>query len=72
MCISVSENIFLIKKTHTHTHTQKKRQKAKEAKEEKIISVENQTRYNGIVCEFALCTFNHSHKKQIVWKNRPS
>ena len=53
-------------------HTQKKRQKAKEAKEEKIISVENQTRYNGIVCEFALCTFNHSHKKQIVWKNRPS
>ena len=71
MCISVSENIFLIKKK-THTHAQKKRQKAKEAKEEKIISVENLTRYNGVVCDFTLCTFNHSNKKQIVWKHGPS
>ena len=35
-----------------------RRQKAKETKEKKIISVENLTGYNDIVCEFALCTFN--------------
>ena len=41
--------------------TQKKetrRQKAKETKEEKSVSVENVTGYDGNVCEFALCTFN--------------
>ena len=31
-------------------------QKAKEAKDEKRISVENLTEYDDIVCEFALCT----------------
>ena len=36
----------------------KKTKKAKETKEEKIISAENLTGYNDIVCKFALCTFN--------------
>ena len=39
----------------------KTRQKAKEAKEEKRISVENLTGFDDIVCEFALCTFNLLH-----------
>ena len=51
MCIRIY--IFLIKKNN-----KTRRQKAKETKEEKIISVENLTGYDDIVCEFALCTFN--------------
>ena len=35
----------------------KKRKKVKQLKK-KTISVESLTRYNDIVCEFALCTFN--------------
>ena len=41
-----------MKKTNT------RKQKAKEAKEEKRISIENLTGCYDIACEFALCTFN--------------
>ena len=37
---------------------QEDKKKAKETKEEKIISVENLTGYDDIVCEFVLGTFN--------------
>ena len=50
---NVYQNIFcLMKKTNT------RKQKAKEAKEEKRISIENLTGCYDIACEFALCTFN--------------
>ena len=49
MCI---RTFFLSKKEKTH------KEKAKEAKEEKRISLENLMEYDDIVCEFALCTFN--------------
>ena len=35
-----------------------RRRRAEETKEERRISVENQTWFNDIVCEFALCAFN--------------
>ena len=40
-------------------------EKVKETKEVKRISVENVTEYDGIVCEFALCTFNFLIKSWI-------
>ena len=45
---------FQFKKQNKKT----RRQKAKGTKEAKIISVENLTGYNDIVCEFAPCAFN--------------
>ena len=52
MCIKIY--IFNFKKTKPKIA---RRQKAKETKEEKRMSVENLTRHDNIVCEFALCTF---------------
>ena len=56
----VSEYIFFIKKKEKIKDNNKnnKKTKSKETKEEKIIYVENLTRYDDIVCESALCTFN--------------
>ena len=51
-------HIFDFKKNET----KKKRQKAKEAIEANTISVENQTGYDGIVCDFAQCTFNFLYR----------
>ena len=59
MCIGIY--IFNFKKIKTKTKTKpkiKRRQRAKETKEEKRIPVENLTRYDDIIREFALCTFN--------------
>ena len=53
MCIR--KYIFNFKKTKPKIT---RGQKAIETEEEKRISVENQTGYNDIVCEFVLCTFN--------------
>ena len=51
--------IFNFKKTNKQTNKQKtRRHKAKEIKEVKITSAEILTRYDDIVCKFALCTFN--------------
>ena len=52
--MSIRIYIFNFKKKTKKT---KRRKKAIERKEKKIISVENLTESQGIVCEFALCTF---------------
>ena len=54
MCI----RIYIFNFKEKEKKKRKTRQIAKETKEEKRISVENLTRCDNIVCEFALCTFN--------------
>ena len=49
----------MIKKANKQTNKQIRRQKAEETKELKRMSVENLTRYDFIICKFALCTFTY-------------
>ena len=53
MCI---RTLILIKNNDNKKVT--RREKAKETKQEKRVSLENLTRYDGIVREFTLCNFN--------------
>ena len=53
----VSDYIFLIKKKQEGKKKRKEKEKKKKEPKKKR-KYENLTGYDGIVCEFALCTFN--------------